>query len=86
MKISFKWSMTFLLMVGSLTLASCGGGGGGSGSGVGSIVSSCANNTDTFICEVYKVVNNLTSETEDPIPTDPIVATSPDDTDPTTKI
>ena len=65
-------------------LASCGGGGGGGGNN-GS-VSLCADNTDTFICEVYKVVNNLTSETEDPIATDPIVATSPDDTDPSTKI
>lgn len=89
MQISFKWSLTLLLIAATLTLPSCGGGGsggGGSSSGGGSIVSSCANNTDTFICEVYKVVNNLTSETEDPIPTDPIVATSPDDTDPTTKI
>ena len=75
--------MTLLLIAGTLSLASCGGGGGGGG---GSLVSLCANNTDTFICEVFKVVNNLTSETEDPIQTDPIVATSPDDTEPTTNI
>lgn len=79
MKISFRWSMTLLIIAGSLTLAGCGGGGG-------NIVSLCANNSDTFICEVYKVVNNLTSDSADPIPTDPIVVTSPDNTEPTTNI
>ena len=82
MKSTFKWSTTLLLIAGSLTLASCGGGGGGNKGSV----SLCANNSDSFICEVFKVVNNLTSETEDPIPTDPIQATSPDDAEPTTNI
>lgn len=81
MKISFRWSATLLLIVGSLTLASCGGGGGSN-----TTASLCANNSDSFICEVYKVVNNLTSDSADPIPTDPIIATSPDDTEPTTNI
>lgn len=74
--------MTTLVVLSSLVLASCGGGGGGSTNSA----SLCSNNSDTFICEVFNVVNNLTSETTDPIATDPIVATSPDDTEPTTNI
>ncbi len=85
MKITFNWSMTLLLTAVSLVLPSCGGGGGGGGGGNNS-ASLCANNADTFICEVFKVVNNLTSDSADPIATDPIVATSPDDAEPTTNI
>ena len=58
MKTTFKWSLTTLLMAGTLALAACGGGGGGSSSG-GTSASLCAGNSDSFICEVYKVVNNL---------------------------
>lgn len=81
MKITFKWSMTTLLLIGTLTLVGCGGGGGG-----GKTASACAGNSDSFVCEVYKVVNNLTSDTTEPIATETITATSPDNTEPTSNI
>lgn len=84
MKTTFKWSMTTLLLAGTLALVGCGGGGGG-GKG-NSSASACAGNSDSFICEVYKIVNNLTSDTADPVATDTITATSPEDTEPTSKI
>ena len=81
MKTTFKWSMTTLLVVGTLALVGCGGGGGG-----GKTASLCAGNSDSFICEVYKVANNLTSETADPRETDSLTATTSEDADPTTNI
>ena len=81
MKTTFKWSMTSLLVAGTLALTACGGGGGG-----GKTASACAGNSDSFICEVYKVVNNLTSETADPRESDTLTATTPEDTEPTTNI
>lgn len=81
MKITFKWSMTTLLLAGTLVIAACGGGGGNSNS-----ASMCGSNSDTYICQVYNVVNNLTSESSDPILTDNIATTSSDDADPTTEI
>lgn len=85
MKTSFKWLVTMLLIAGTFGLVSCGGGGGGNVGG-GNTASLCAGNSDSFICEVYKVVNNLTSETADPRETDTLTATAPDDTEPTTNI
>ncbi len=85
MKTIFKWSMTTLLLAGILALGACGGGGGGGG-GNGKVVSQCAGNSDSFICEVFKVVNNLTSETEDPREIDSIAVTSPEDAEPTSNI
>lgn len=82
MKTTFKWSMTTLLVAGTLALVGCGGGGGGGNK----TASLCAGNSDSFICEVYKVVNNLTSETADPRETDSVTATTPEDTEPTTNI
>ena len=84
MKTTFKWSLTTLLVAGTLALAGCGGGGGGGGSA--KTASLCAGNSDSFICEVYKVVNNLTSETADPRETDSLTATTSEDADPTTNI
>lgn len=84
MKITFKWATTTLLLASILVMAGCGG--GGSGGGGNNSASACANNSDSFICEVFKVVNNLTSETADPIPTDSIAVTSPENTDPTSNI
>lgn len=86
MKTIFKWSMTALIVATTLALVGCGGGGGNADAGGGAAASLCAGNSDTFICEVYKVVNNLTSETSDPIATDGITVTVPDDTEPSTKI
>ena len=87
MKTTFKWSLTTLLVAGTLALAGCGGGGGGDGGGGGGKTASlCAGNSDSFICEVYKVVNNLTSETADPRETDSLTATTSEDADPTTNI
>ena len=80
MKTTFKWSLTTLLVAGTLALAGCGGGGGGK------TASLCAGNSDSFICEVYKVVNNLSSETADPRETDSLTATTSEDADPTTNI
>ncbi len=85
MKTICKWSMTALLVAGTLALGACGGGGGGGGRS-NSAASQCAGNSDTFICEVFKVVNNLTSETADPREIDSIAVTSPEDTDPTSAI
>ena len=82
MKTTFKWSMTTLLVAGTLALVGCGGGGGGGNK----TASLCAGNSDSFICEVYKVVNNLTSETADQRETDSVTATTPEDTEPTTNI
>ena len=82
MKTTFKWSMTTLLVAGTLALVGCGGGGGGGNK----TASLCAGNSDSFICEVYKVVNNLTSETADPRETDSLTATTSEDADPTTNI
>lgn len=82
MKTTFKWSMTTLLVAGTLALVGCGGGGGGGNK----TASLCAGNSDSFICEVYKVVNNLTSETADPRETNSVTATTPEDTEPTTNI
>ena len=81
MKITIKWSLTTLLVSGTLALVGCGGGGGSS-----KTASLCAGNSDSFICEVYKVVNNLTSETADPKETDSLTATKSEDADPTTNI
>ena len=86
MKTIFKWSMTALIVATTLALVGCGGGGGNADAGGGAAASLCAGNSDTFICEVYKVVNNLTSETSDPIATDSITVTLPDDTEPSTQI
>ena len=83
MKTTFKWSMTTLLLVGIFSLAGCGGGGGGGGK---SAANDCSGNSDSFICEVFKVVNNLTSDTSEPNATDTITATSPENTEPTTNI
>lgn len=80
MKTTFNWSMTTLLVAGTLALTGCGGGGGGN------TASLCSGNSDSFICEVYKVVNNLTSETADPRETDSLTATTPEDAEPTTSI
>lgn len=82
MKITNKWSLTTFLVAGILALAGCGGGGGGSGK----TANQCTGNSDSFICEVYKVVNNLTSETADPKETDTLTATKSEDADPTTNI
>ena len=82
MKTTFKWLITSLLVAGTLALVGCGGGGGGGNK----TASACAGNSDSFICEVYKVVNNLTSETADPRETDSLTATTPEDTEPTTNI
>ena len=84
MKTTFKWSLTTLLVAGTLALAGCGGGGGGGGGD--KTASLCAGNSDSFICEVYKVVNNSTSETADPRETDSLTATTSEDADPTTNI
>ncbi len=81
MKTILKGCLTTLLLVGTLTLVGCGGGSGG-----GKTSSACAGNSDSFVCEVYKVVNNLTSDTTEPIATDTITATSPDNTEPTSNI
>lgn len=83
MKILFRRSLTSLAIAGSLVLVGCGGGGGG---GSNRVASQCAGNSDSFICEVFKVVNNLTSETADPREIDSITATSPEDTEPTSNI
>ena len=83
MKTKFKWSTTTLLVAGTLALVGCGGGGGGGGN---TTASTCAGNSDSFICEVYKVVNNMTSETADPRETDSLTATTPEDAEPTTNI
>ena len=79
MKTTFNWSMTTLLVAGTLALTGCGG-------GSGNTASLCAGNSDSFICEVFKVVNNLTSETADPRETDSLTATTPEDAEPTTSI
>lgn len=84
MKNTFNWSITTLLVAVTLALTGCGGGGGGGGGN--KIESACAGNSDSFICEVYKVVNNLTSETADPRETDSLTATTPEDAEPTTNI
>ncbi len=83
MKTSFNWSITTLLVTVALVVTGCGGGGSG---GKGKAASLCANNSDTFICEVFKVVNNLTSETADPREIDSIAVTSPEDAEPTSNI
>ena len=81
--LSKKLSMLFIGC--SLVLVGCGGGGGG-GSNRNNSASQCAGNSDSFICEVFKVVNNLTSETADAREIDSITVTSPEDADPTEKI
>ena len=80
MKTTFNWSITTLLVAIALVVTGCGGG------GKGKAASLCANNSDSFICEVFKVVNNLTSETADPRETDSLTATTPEDAEPTTSI
>ena len=86
MKTTFKWSMTTMVIAGAFVLTGCGGGGGGGGGNSANAASLCANNSDSFICEVYKVVNNMTSETADPRETDSLTATTPEDAEPTTNI
>ncbi len=83
MKTTFNWSITTLLVAIALVVTGCGGGGGG---GKGKAASLCANNSDSFICEVFKVVNNLTSETADAREIDSIAVTSPEDAEPTSNI
>ena len=83
MKTTFNWSISTLLIAVALALTGCGGGGGG---GKGKAASLCANNSDSFICEVFKVVNNLTSETADAREIDSIAVTSPEDAEPTSNI
>jgi len=83
MKTIFKFSTTALMLAATLTLVACGGGGGG---GSKKSASKCAGNSDSFICEVYQVVNNLTSETADPREIDTIAVTSPENSDPTSDI
>ena len=82
MKNTFKWLLNTLLVTSILALPACGGGGGG---GI-EIASDCAGNSDSFICDVYKVVNNMTSETADPRETDSLIATTPENVEPTTNI
>lgn len=81
MRSTLVWSILTLLFAGTLALTGCGGGGNN-----GKTASLCANNTDAFICEVYKVVSNMTSDTEDPRETDSLAATSPENTEPTNNI
>ena len=83
MKTTFNWSISTLLIAVALAVTGCGGGGGG---GKGKAASTCANNSDSFICEVFKVVNNLTSETADAREIDSIAVTSPEDAEPTSNI
>ena len=76
-----------MLLVGcTLVLVGCGGGGGSGGSNKPSSASQCGGNSDSFICEVYKVVNNMNSETDDPREIDSITVTSSEDADPSTNI
>lgn len=84
MKTTLKWSMTTLLAVGALALVSCGGGGGG-GSTNTTADNSCAGNSDTFICQVYRIVG-LGSETAEPASIDAFNATSPETNEPSTNI
>ena len=83
MKTTFNWSISTLLIAVALAVTGCGGGGGG---GKDKAASLCANNSDSFICEVFKVVNNLTSETADAREIDSIAVTSPEDAEPTSNI
>lgn len=82
MKTTFNLSIMLLAVI-TLAVTGCGGGGGGGGNKSASL---CANNSDSFICEVFKVVNNLTSETADPREIDSIAETMPEDAEPTTNI
>ena len=81
MKTTFNLSIMLLAVI-TLAVTGCGGGGGGGNKSA----SLCANNSDSFICEVFKVVNNLTSETADPREIDSIAETMPEDAEPTTNI
>ncbi len=73
-----------LLAVSTLALVSCGGGGGGSSSTT-TADNSCAGNSDTFICQVFKIVG-LSSETSEPVSIDAFNTTSPETNEPSTNI